>query len=423
MAQRTGRRSRVSIVEAGQTTAYVAPLSGEENIGSDSAHVPVPLYRGVGEVMDQLLGLATANGNAPVNLDTHWFPRFVTLLWGRDGYEVTPIGTLYRHRWPIGDGLNCHLQKDSLKPTVETFVVKNCKPGGFAMTGAVTGPAIYNPSFMGTGEEDSVQIDATPTLDPFTALSNLHGQIALNDVVLGAVVTNFSQTYSQDLSRTDAYFSEFAAGIIEGDPTDSGQLDMTYENRADYYDLAASETRVGLDCIYANKKMVNNPTQWVRFLRPAILLSKGMPRMGGKLGLQVKQAFATVPYDDSGNQGTHGEIMSAVGPFNITATDVDFQFKIDGGTTIMKTLTIGAARTALQIVADIGSFAGGYAIAVGGRVVVRSTSKGPTSSVLMVNAGANSAHDVLGMTIAARIGMAASLVIEVVNDVASYATW
>lgn len=419
MAIRPAKYSRASLNEDATAEAYVVPLSGPATVTGETPLEDVPLYRGLAETMDTVTGKARAAGDLPTNLDTRFSPHFWTLLFGRSAYSVTAFGTgFYRHRWGIGEGLATNIQLDSLSPTTLSFVFENALSGGFSMAAAAVGPATYTQRWTGTGEETAIQIDATPTVEPFRAMSSLNGQIILDNVVLDAVVTEFGQDFGTDLQSVDPYFYTYQTLTGYGDIRDSGNLTVLYEDRS-LYDLALTEARPMLDCMYTNIPTASNPTEWVRFIRGATRLSRATPPHGGKGGMPQRFAFRGVPYDASNLAGIGGEIMSKVGPFAIAGTDVDLHFKIDGGSTITKTLTTGGARTAAQIVTDIGSFTGGTADVFLGRVRIKSNSKGAASSVQIVDAGANSAHDVMQFDLVARAGSVSPFVIEVVNTVSA----
>jgi hypothetical protein len=302
MAIRPAKQSLVSLNEDGVSEAYVFPLSASADIGSDQPLVDVPLYRGSGELMDAILSKSTGSGAAPTNLDTHFFPRFLTVLFGRDAYTKNQIGVTayYTHKWGIGEPLLSNLQMDSLSPSTLTHVLEDVLPGGFSLAGAVTGPAVYNAAFVASGKESTTAIDATPTLEPFAALSSLNGEIKLDGTTLGAVVTEFSLQYSTDIQTTDPYFYPYQTLVGAGDYSIRGQLTILYENE-DYYQLAITEARPSIECTYANKPMDQTPTQWVKFTIEAARLSKGMPRMGVKVALMNRQEFRAMPYDAAGD--------------------------------------------------------------------------------------------------------------------------
>lgn len=419
MALRPARFSRVSINENATAEAYTFPQTGPADLTAGSPLIRVPLYRGIAELPDAVTGKFAASGGVPSNLDLRFFPRYSTILMGRGNYTKTTLATgKYRHRWGMGEPLLANLQLDSLSPSALTHVLQEVLPGGFSLAGAATGGAAYSPTFTGSGKKSTNQIDVTPTLEPYRALSNLNGQVILGTDILGDVVSGFSLNYGTDLQTVDTYFSKYTRLVGAGDLTLTGELSVLYENE-DFYNMALNETRPYFECVYGNKPTDQFPTEWVRFMCGAVRLGEGLANYGGKGVLANRQPFEGVPYDASDETGIPAEIMTGIGPWTIAATDVDLHFKINGGSTITKTLTAGAGKTAANIVSDIGSFTGGFARVWGGRAAIVTTGKGAARSVQIVDAGVNSAHDVLGMDLVARAGSDSPFVIEVVNPVSA----
>jgi hypothetical protein len=308
----------------------------------------------------------------------------------------TRVGSL--HKFRIGTPRSCQIEKVSTETPPLYVRSSGIRINSMGFTQEVAGFGRYTMNLMGSGRELQTSLDPTPTDDGFEAASYFNGSISKNGLALSSA-TAFSLTLGNAVSRQEALFNQgIASGINPGNFTIEGNLGLIYED-LDFYNQAVNEDIITLECMWTNKP-IDLATSWLRVLINAARLSRGTPRMGGNAGLTVTQRFR----GQKPLLGFLPEVFSSVGPFNIVGPAINLGIKVDGGGTITKVLTAGATRTAAQVVADIGSIAGGVAEVWNGRVRIKSSTPGALGSIAIDTTVANSAHAALGFDAVVRTG-------------------
>jgi hypothetical protein len=393
---------------------YVAPLSGEEGVNTDRPLVEVPLFKRNRRAFAHLLGMSGAGGSASINLDTRFFGHMASLFMGLDKYSRKGG----RHIWGVGTPLSCQTEKQSTESPILYIRQPGQKVNTLDFGSSQVGPVVYSAQFMGKGSELYTGLEAaggTVVDETFEPLSYLNGQVQKGTGVLGTIITEYSMSMTQNLQRTDARFSDKAAAIVAGNPAANGRLGIMYVDNGFYLE-GVNSTSLYFEMIWSNRAADDNPTQWVRFMFPKVLFSKGTPKFGGRAGVSVVQDWQM---DVAASAGIGAELLSS--PVStwptIDASNDKIRLSVSGGGLITQTLPhAGAGASVPATVAAALAFTGTTVDTFMGRLRIRTSSVGAATS-LDIDPTVGASGDVaIGIDAAVHPGYDGDMFIEVQND-------
>lgn len=428
--QRLGSLSQLALIHetsldtpAGE--AYLWPLHGPSEIGSDRGLIEVPIFKANFNPFASVLGIANVTGGIPTTGDFLFIGRIARVVLGLGSYTKANEagGTKAKHRYAPATPESITCEAQFTEAPADYIRDTGIKLGGFDFASEQEGGIWYTVNATGSGRETvaTTPFDATPTDDAFQTVSYLDGRIVKGSTEL-ADVTTFGLNLRRNLQRQGAFFNPYAAGINPGKFNASGTLGIAYKDLG-FYNEASAGTLLALDCMYGDRDPALGFTQWIRFQFASVRFSRGTPRPGGEEGLNINQNFRMEP----SSTGFSAEyIAENIETYNIGATSFNLGVKVDGGGTVTKVLTQGAARTAAQVVTDLQAsggiagatsdrFGGNATANTGGRPRIRSNTFGPTSSIQIDTGVANSAHTVLGFDGVTRSGILAPFLMEILN--------
>lgn len=423
----SGRTLKLKEVTAGVSTwgtdpvtpvKYLVPLAGADAFKAKQPRNPAKIYDGRRSSKGSYLGMIDASGDMPVSLDFSYAGVDIDCHMGHDVY--TRVGSL--HRWAgQGSPIPFQLQHEHQETPLIVHRHRGIYSTIFRIAQQMSGQAMYTVSNLGKGDEVRTDVGGSVTdYSPFVAYNYFNGAIIKDGVSLATVV-NFSLDINNNVSRKDAAFhSGQGAAVNLGMPTVEGDLGMifTTEDGDTFYDQAINDTIVSLECYYTDKPLTAGPTQWLRFIIPAVLFSRDEPMVGGEVAEdQTQHYIAQVPKATDIGDLPAESFGSTIGPWTIPG-GASIYVKIDG--TLITVAVSAGVKTAAQIATILnadGTFsAAAVASDFNGRLKVQSKSKVYTVSKVQFQTGAGDVNTLLGLSTTIFSGVAASMIyIELYN--------
>lgn len=425
MTQRLGSKSRALMYEEstpeqdpGAPVGYVLDTSARTDFAISRERIMAEIYRGNRQPFGSILGMVRAQGGIPQGLEYRTVGRVMKVMQGGTSGAPVATGGGYLHYIPLSSTLipgTMQVQYEWLETPAIYARAKAVKVNAMRFAFQPAGVCTYALDLMATGKDAYTDLAGTKNEEAYVGQSYFNGFLELN-AVSQAGVTNFSLALSNDLSREDVCFRNGLAGAINpGIAGAVGDLEMMFED-LNYLNQAIANSPLPLEMMWANAPMAS-ATQFLYIVLPQTVFDQGPLGVGGREGLRLPQAYRA-EFPDSSASGANALPAFAFSnkeTFNIGASSFQLGIKIDGGGTITKVLTQGATRTAAQVVADIGAVTGGSAdvwpkdaLGAGGRVRIRTNTKGVGGSVQIDTGVANSAHTALGFDGTVRTGKAPS---------------
>lgn len=419
MAIRNARHTRLVMYDEGAgpigtdpvtPAGYVVPLQAAESMNANRPLVEVPLYRGTRDPFGYVLGDTSVQGSIPIELDSIFIGRILHALLG---LTPTPVATAggYVHPFvhsPTAEPGSVQFQKEILE-SGEFYRNPGCRLGKLNLAFQSSGAAMYTVDGMGIGLLKETDLAGTKTLDTFTKMSWLDGFVVKDNAVLGTVSKGSFAFDNKPQREAVAFNGGVAADLTTDVLYLSGDLEVLYFDNSFYLE-AKNAGSVWLEFFFADGPL-NTMSNFLHLTIPAATFEMTQPAVGGKGGVRQNQKFS-VPINNT--VSIPAMIFSQKETFNITTgTNDALGIKVDGGATVTKTLTGGAARTAAQIATDIGTVAGlnaadtwptNGAVTVGTRLRLRHATAGSTHSIQIDTSVLHSAHAALGLDNVARTG-------------------
>lgn len=418
--QRKGIGSTVEIireddgwdVDPATANSYLVPLSDKIGLKVNQDLTDAINYNGRPFSAGVIEGLQTADGAIPLNLDFVFIGRILRILTGSDGYSQPEgaTGKLHEFVFPLDLGWapdTFQVVRNSNEATALLLRTTGHTPKSIHFPFSVSGQAKYELVAPGSGKEfRTLPAGYVAHDDGYSPVSYSNSRMIINNLVV-AGLTNFDDTVDFGTARQDVGGSLYAGGLNNGLITAQIMIGTVFsqdgsgiESNFNLYDLADNETEFAIECIYADKKLGNHPTQWLR-RRYWVRLSKSSPDFGGNAGLIQEAKAFIVP---SVNAIWAPELYAGIDPNYTIGASAKLGIKISGvsgGATIPIDITTGT-RTAQQIVDDLNANAtftsGADAYVFLGRPMIVHKSKGTTATLQIDTAQVGSCHAALGFT-------------------------
>jgi len=389
---------------------FTAPMAAElsaTGIGRDL--IPVPLFRGDFNPDSLFQGDFMAALSLKLNLDAIFVGRAVRAFTGLDSSPVARAeGYLHEFAFDPSVGPGGHqLQADVLEGAF-SFRSAGMRGDKFGIQSANKGPTTYNLDLLGIGLLIEAALGGgTPSKDAFTPFSYLDGYIRKNGTLLGNV-GGHQYNFARNCQRVDVVGSGgIAADIIPDALTLTGQLDTFFQD-LDHYNEAKNFSDVEIECLWGDKRL-DLMTQFFQIIIPKFKFSLAWPTFTTKGPIAHSQKCQM---DLNETVSLPARLFTKPGPFNIPASS-NLGIKVNGGGTVTKAITTGAARTAAQIAADIGTVSGllaadtwpkNKAVPIGPRLLLETSAAGSTKSIQIDTTVTGDCSAVLGLSNVASSG-------------------
>jgi hypothetical protein len=395
----------------------VMPIADKFAFGTKGDLIEAPVFKGDRQPFSSILGLLNARGDTPIQLEHTFLGRILKNFLGGSSASVATGGG-FLHYFPYDSTLvpgSCQFEKQWNDQSPLYIRNKGVRLDSMRYGFTPAGVAGYTLGAMGRGDEVQTSAGLTPNDDGYTGRSYFHGYARLGGTLL-AGMTGYDMTVMNDLSREDVGFLAGLAGSINpGIFQVKGNLELMLEVDLSYYNYAVNSTLVAIEMMWANK-LLGQETQFYRVCIPLCRFSRGdlwRSAVASASGSRSPSTPRTIRRRPGPRPGRASSSRASV-PFAIVGGVNDkVGIKVDGGGTITKTLTAGAARTAAQIVTDIGAVTGGLCDlwpkdpqGNAGRFRLQTNTRGVGGSIAIDTTVAQSAHVVLGLDATVRAGKA-----------------
>lgn len=441
MTIRKGSRSRVLWypetspgVDPSPATSYQLPLADVESLDVTRDLIPAPIWSGDRAPFSSILGMKNAQGGLPLGLEFKTKGVLLKAFTGGSAAAITQGVSVprYAHYFQSlnQDPLSGQLQKNFRETTALFKRAKGVFLDTMRYTFNPAGVARYELAAMGNGDEALTDLAGTPVNHGYSGKSYFNGMIikglttGIGQAPLGQVA-GFELTLGNKLQRADSCFNDgLAYEIVPGNLMAEGSLTLWFRTQDDFafYTEAVNNSQIRLECLWSDLP-VPIATEWLHYIFGIVKFSQGSLSAGGEGGIRLTQKFQ-VEYDDTSNG------PCALEPWVISDLIPDTGIVIDGTHKIVPVKVDGAAEIDIDLTAIAGSNVLIDAIVtainangsfspvgvadifprktsgVGGRIRLRSKTKGTTGSIQLVGAVANTLVPTLGFPTTVMTGKA-----------------
>lgn len=419
-----GSGATAGAVTLGVPQGFILPIDGPDTFFSTAPLQEAPVFMGPpGEAPDEVPGEINASGVTGLGLE---FNIIGFLLKAFFGSSVAPVATAggFLHYFPlVAPPSTVQLQKEWLDGTPQYMRNKGVYLDTLTLPTSTSGAQKAQPNWMGYGDElntatdgSAANLGGTKTNLGYAATSSFYGSLYYNGVSLATVVS-FPPALTRKISRQSvAYNGGIAGALNAGLVRASGPLELMYTTSRNLqdYDDAIQGRKLPIEVVWADQRL-QSVGAFLYLALPQVTMERRGPAVGGEVGFTFPQTFKL--RFDLTNSALAAFILSGLGPFTfVGGTSDTLGVKIDGGSTQPISMVTSGPQTAAQVAATInGTLTGGVAevfpgsaAGVGGRLRIKSNTKGPNGSVQVITGTTHSAHTVLGFDGVTRAGKAAT---------------
>jgi hypothetical protein len=391
-------------VDPGSPVGYLLPLRAASSFQVKQGTVSVPVFNESMLPYGRMYTGITGTGTLPLNLELLTIPYLLKAMFGVAGYVKTTLVTGALHDFFIPSGivtpLTGQIQQEFMEATAQYLRARYVRPNGFKMAFAASGPATMDWDFVGSGDSATTDLAGSKLNNGLAPINYFNGAAGINGInVVG--MAGFSLNATAGVNATMTAFNGGVAGSVNpGTINTSGNAEITFATTAGggveadltFYNYAANQQIIPLDCLWADKPLALM-TSFMRVVQPSVMFDRASPVAGGPNALTVNQPYNLIN-DVTASKIAADQFGTVLGPYNISGTNNQFKYNIDGTGAVVYALTTGATRTVAQIVTELNAdptFSGkAVADAFGGYLRVTSKTKGTTSSVQMVTVASDS---------------------------------
>lgn len=393
------------------SAGYVLPLRDKTGWQIKQPTTAAPVFNQSLMPFSRVWGLIDASGVVPMGLEFLTSPAVMKLPFGSAGYVKTNLPTGAYHDIFIPPGISTlgsvGLQGESGETTAQYLLGTYQRVRRLSTTYAASGVTPFDAEFVGAGTSSTTDIGGTKTWNGYPPVSMFNGQASINGIqVVG--MPNFSWNL---VTGANPFYGAFNGGaavsVNPGVININGNVELAMatdgslnESNLTFYNYAVNQQLIPLECAWFNGPL-STATMFLSLSMPTVAFDRMSNSFGGEQGLSIAQPYNMVPNNADGTPSktaawVHGTVL---GPYNISSSNNQFKYNIDGSGAVTYALTTGSARTVAQIVTELNADSTFLTKAVadqwGGYLRITSKTKGTTSSVQFVTV-ANDSNATLG---------------------------